>query len=373
MKSVTVRPERWVIKIGSSLLANEGRGLNYTGLSDWAAQIASLRKAGHDVVLVSSGAVAEGMSRLGWHRRPRSLPQLQAAAAIGQMGLIQAYQDEFSRHSLLAAQVLLTHDELSHRHRYLNARSTLRTLIELGVIPIVNENDTVATDEIRFGDNDTLGALVANLIEARRLVILTDQEGLFDKDPRQHADAALILQASANDSNLSIYAASGVGALGRGGMATKVAAARKAARSGAETIIAHGRSPRVIERLAAGEHVGTVLMPDREPLAARKQWIASQLDLHGSIQVDEGATKALLEAGCSLLPIGVYAVKGDFARGEVVSIVDPGGREIARGLVNYSAEETLEIMQKPSSGIEKELGYINEPELIQRDNLVLLV
>lgn len=369
---MTDTAHRWVVKIGSSLLTNDGRGLDHGAIADWAAQIAHLRAAGYAVVLVSSGAVAEGMSRLGWQVRPRALHQLQAAAAIGQMGLVQAYQDQFARHALLAAQVLLTHDDLVNRRRYLNARSTLRALLTLGAIPIVNENDTVAADEIRFGDNDTLGALVANLVEAERLVILTDQQGLFDSDPRRNPEARLIPRAQANDPRLVTYAASGIGALGRGGMATKVAAAGRAARSGAETVIAGGREARVLERLAEGAAVGTLLLPDREPLAARKQWIASQLSLHGQLVVDEGAARVLQRSGRSLLPIGVTDVQGRFARGEVVSVLDSVGREIARGLINYDADETRRIMRKASDAIEEILGYVDEPELIHRDNLVLL-
>lgn len=372
MTTVSNATRRWVIKIGSSLLTNDGRGLDHAALTDWAAQIARLRAAGHEILLVSSGAVAEGMSRLGWHMRPRELHQLQAAAAIGQMDLVRAYQDQFARHDLLAAQVLLTHDDLINRRRYLNARSTLRTLLKLGVIPIVNENDTVAADEIRFGDNDTLGALVANLVEAERLVILTDQKGLFDSDPRQNPEARLIPRAKASDARLSGFAATGMGTLGRGGMATKVAAAKRAARSGAETVIASGREARVLERLAEGAELGTLLLPDKEPLAARKQWIASQLSLHGHLVVDEGAARVLQQAGRSLLPIGVTQTDGNFARGEVVSVLDAQGREIARGLINYSADETRRIMRKPSDEIESILGYVDEPELIHRDNLVLL-
>ncbi|APZ41723.1 glutamate 5-kinase [Acidihalobacter ferrooxydans] len=363
---------RWVVKIGSSLLTNDGRGLDLPALADWSTQIAHLRAAGLDVVLVSSGAVAAGMSRLGWSVRPRELQQLQAAAAIGQMSLVQAYQDQFARHGLLAAQVLLTHDDLISRRRYLNARSTLRALLELGAVPIVNENDTVAADEIRLGDNDTLGALVANLIEAERLAILTDQQGLYDSDPRQHPEAQLIPSAQASDPRLADFAATGKGVLGRGGMATKVAAAKRAARSGAETVIVSGRQPQVLERLAAGEAIGTLLRPDDEPLAARKQWIASQLSLHGYVVVDEGAAHVLQQAGRSLLPIGVTDVQGRFVRGEVVSVRDPTGREIARGLCNYDADETRRIMRKPSDAIEETLGYVDEPELIHRDNLVLM-
>ncbi|OBS09490.1 glutamate 5-kinase [Acidihalobacter prosperus] len=363
---------RWIVKIGSSLLTADGRGLDHAALADWADQIAGLRAEGKQIVLVSSGAVAEGMSRLGWKSRPSALHQLQAAAAVGQMGLIQAYQDQFSRQGLLAAQVLLTHDDLVDRRRYLNARSTLRALLALGIIPIVNENDTVASDEIRFGDNDTLGALVANLVEADLLIILTDQRGLFDRDPRQHPDATLIAEAQANDPRLPGYAGTGMGSLGRGGMATKVSAARRAARSGAATIITAGREPGALLRLATGERLGTLLRPDKEPLAARKQWIASQLKLRGELWVDAGAANALLAAGRSLLPVGVTEVRGAFERGEVVSVKNAQGEEIARGLANYGAMEAKRIMRLPSEAIESTLGYVDEPELIHRDNLVLL-
>lgn len=363
---------RWVVKIGSSLLTDEGRGLDKYALADWCAQIARLWERNIEIVVVSSGAVAAGMTRLGWRQRPHELHFLQAAAAIGQMGLVQAYQDQFSRHGLIAAQVLLTHDDLINRKRYLNARSTLRALLELKAIPIVNENDTVAADQIRFGDNDTLGALVANLIEADQLVILTDQAGLFDSDPRRNPEARLIQRAKASDPKLATYAASGMGSLGRGGMATKVAAAKRAARSGAETIIASGREPEVLLRLERGESLGTRLLPDKPPIAARKQWIASQLGLRGQLVVDEGAASVLQQSGRSLLPIGVIDVQGHFARGEVVGVLDQTGREIARGLVNYSAEETGRIKRQPSEAIESILGYVGEPELIHRDNLVLM-
>jgi len=370
--SKPIHGNRWVVKIGSSLLTADGRGLDYPALGNWADQIAKLHSENKQIVLVSSGAVAEGMSRLGWKRKPNELPQLQAAAAVGQMGLIQAYQDQFMRQGLLAAQVLLTHDDLINRRRYLNARSTLLTLLSLGVIPIVNENDTVAADEIRFGDNDTLGALVANLIEADLLVILTDQQGLFDRDPRHHANATLIHETKANDPHLKLYAAKGVGHLGSGGMATKVGAARRAARSGAATIIGDGHENNILLRLAAGEHIGTLLHADKEPLIARKQWIASQLKLKGQIWIDEGAAKALLAEGRSLLPVGVTKVQGEFDRGEVVSVRNATDQEIARGLINYNASDSTLIAGTASNMIEDKLGYVGEPELIHRDNLVML-
>jgi glutamate 5-kinase len=363
---------RWVVKIGSALITDGGRGLDHDAIADWSEQIAGLRAAGNEIVLVSSGAVAAGMSRMGWTRRPRALHELQAAAAIGQMGLVQAYEARFQHHGLHAAQVLLTHDDLEDRRRYLNARSTLRTLLSLGVIPIVNENDTVATEEIRFGDNDTLAALVTNLVVADALVILTDQPGLFDRDPRGDPSAELIREAAARDPRLQGYAGPSGSTIGRGGMRTKVQAAQRASRSGAATAIVSGTEPGVLTRLAAGEAIGTLLVPDQEPLVARKQWIASQLKPRGHLRLDTGASRVILESGRSLLPVGVVGVEGQFQRGEVVGCLDPNGREIARGLVNYSADEARRIMGQPSEAIERLLGYVDDPELIHRDNLVLL-
>ncbi|MEN8168647.1 MAG: glutamate 5-kinase [Pseudomonadota bacterium] len=365
------KTRRWVVKIGSALLTNDGRGLNQQGIASWVEQLAALRQQGHELVLVSSGAVAEGMSRLGWTTRPHALHEQQAAAAVGQMGLVQAYESCFQRHDMHTAQVLLTHDDLSNRSRYINARSTLRTLLDLGVVPIVNENDTVVTDEIRFGDNDTLGALVANLIEAELLVILTDQDGLCDRDPRQHADARLIHEISVNASELEEMASSSGGSLGRGGMLTKVRAARLAARSGSATVIAAGREEKVLQRIAAGEELGTLFTPDQEPIGARKQWLAGHLQVRGTITLDTGAVRVLHDSGKSLLPVGVKAVDGEFLRGEMVSCVDETGNEVARGLVNYSAQDTHRIKGQPSGRIEELLGYVDEPELIHRDNLIL--
>lgn len=361
----------WVVKIGSSLITNDGQGLNQQAIQSWAGQIAALRGAGKQVLLVSSGAVAEGMARIGWKKRPRALHELQAAAALGQMGLIQQFETCFKQHNILTAQVLLTHEDLSDRQRYLNARSTLKTLLSLGAIPIINENDTVATEEIRFGDNDTLGALVSNLVEADTLVILTDQQGLFDKDPRHNQDARLIDQASASDSTL-IAMAGGGGALGQGGMRTKITAAQRAARSGAMTIIASGAKDNVLQRIAKGETVGTMLTADAEPMAARKQWLANQLKISGKLFLDEGASNALLKSGVSLLAVGVTKVEGNFQRGEVVSCFSHDGREIARGLVNYSSKESELIKGQKTEKLESILDYIDEEELIHRDNLVLL-
>ncbi len=366
-----IKTRRWVVKIGSALLTNEGRGLNQQGIASWVEQLAALRQQGHELVLVSSGAVAEGMSRLGWSKRPHALHEQQAAAAVGQMGLVQAYESCFQRHGMHTAQVLLTHDDLSNRGRYINAQSTLRTLLDLGVVPIINENDTVVTDEIRFGDNDTLGALVANLIEAELLVILTDQDGLCDKDPRQHADAKLIHQTPVNAPGLEQMASGSGGALGRGGMLTKVRAARLAARSGSITVIAAGREERVLLRLAEGEELGTLFLPDKAPEAARKQWLAGHLQVRGTLTLDAGAVEMLRNSGKSLLPVGVKALSGEFLRGEMVSCLDETGNEIARGLVNYSAQDTRRIQGQPSSHIEELLGYLGEPELIHRDNLIL--
>lgn len=362
---------RWVVKIGSALLTSDGRGLDRDAIASWVKQMAGLRERGLEIVLVSSGAVAEGMMRLGWGKRPRALYELQAAAAVGQMGLVQAYESCFQLHGVHTAQVLLTHDDLSNRQRYLNARSTLRTLLDLGVVPVVNENDTVVTDEIRFGDNDTLGAMVANLVEADALILLTDQEGLFDQDPRTSNDAQLIPTADADDESLEKMVG-GKGSLGQGGMLTKLRAARLAARSGTATVIAHGRTKDILTLLRNGSEVGTYLQPGKAPLVARKQWLAGHLQLKGKLVLDDGAVRVLKESGRSLLPVGVVAAEGSFKRGETVSCVDGRGQEIARGLVNYSADETLKIMGRPSADLESILGYVDEPELIHRDNLVLV-
>jgi len=363
--------QRWVIKIGSALLTNDGQGLALEAIDSWVEQMARLQQQGREVLLVSSGAVAEGMTRLGWSRRPHALHELQAAAAVGQMGLVQAYESRFQQYGLRTAQVLLTHDDLANRQRYLNARSTLRTLLQLGVIPVVNENDTVTTEEIRFGDNDTLAALVANLIEADLLIFLTDQQGMLDSDPRSNPDARLIPEAQAGDPLLETMAAGSGGALGRGGMLTKVRAAARAARSGAMTLIASGRQENILARIAADEAVGTRLLPACEPFAARKQWLAGQLQIRGRLLLDAGAVQVLRTAGRSLLPVGVTAVEGAFERGDLVVCVGPDGGEVARGLVNYKAAESRRIIGQPSSRIEALLGYVDEPELIHRDNLVL--
>ena len=362
---------RIVVKIGSALLTGGGRGLDQAAITQWVAQIASIRKRGTEILLVSSGSVAEGMCRLGWKVRPKSLHELQAAASVGQMGLVQTYESLFQRHGLHTAQILLTHDDLSNRERYLNARSTLLTLLELGVVPIINENDTVATDEIRFGDNDTLGALVANLLEADLLVILTDQQGLFERDPTLDPSAQLIRQADIHDERLGEMVGESRSGLGRGGMITKLRAARLASRSGAATVIACGRELDVLTRVVAGEPVGTFLVPDVSPLLARKRWLAGQLRLKGRLLLDAGAARVVREQGKSLLPIGVVEASGDFQRGDLVLCVDEDGREVARGLVNYNAEETRRILRQPSARIEELLGYVDEPELIHRDNLVL--
>ncbi|NBC48000.1 MAG: glutamate 5-kinase [Gammaproteobacteria bacterium] len=362
---------RWVVKIGSALLTRDGAGLDLQVLEPWVAQLTAWRHAGHDLVLVSSGAVAQGMARMGWHRRPRALHELQAAAAIGQMGLIRAWETCFARRGLHTAQVLLTRDDLASRERYLNARSTLRTLLSLGVIPVVNENDTVATDELRFGDNDTLAALVANLIEADLLVLLTDQDGLFDADPRKQPNARLIAETRIDDNRLDAVAGGSDNGLGSGGMVTKVRAARLAARSGCATIIAAGRSADSLGRIGRGEAVGTLLRPVQEPQAARKQWLAGHLRVSGRLILDAGAARALREQGRSLLAVGVKAVRGEFKRGEVVACVDEQGREIARGLVNYDVQDTDRIKGQPSSAFVHILGYIDDEELIHRDNLVL--
>jgi glutamate 5-kinase len=371
MTGLTPKPRRWVIKIGSALVTADGKGLDRDALRLWVDQIADMRVAGDAVVIVSSGAVAEGLKRMGWAQRPGSLHELQAAAAIGQMGLVQAWESCFQRRGLHTAQVLLTHDDLSDRRRYLNARSTLRALVSFGVVPVVNENDAVANEELRFGDNDTLAALVANLVEADVLVLLTDQDGLYDADPRVNPHAALIGHAKAGDPALDGMAGGG-GLLGQGGMQTKLRAARLAARSGASTVIAHGRQADVLRRLQAGERVGTLLTSTQQPEAARKRWLAGQLQARGQLELDPGAVKVLCEAGRSLLAVGVRAVRGNFRRGELVACVDGDGREVARGLVNYSADEARRIQGQPSSAIEALLGYVDEEELIHRDNLVLV-
>ena len=362
---------RVVVKIGSALLTRDGQGLNNDGIQNWVAQLAQFRARGVETVLVTSGAVAAGMQRLGRHQRPHALHELQAMAAVGQMNLVQVYESAFQRHGLHTAQVLLTHDDLANRKRYLNSRSTLRTLLSLGVIPVVNENDTVATEEIRFGDNDTLAALVANLVEADLLLILTDQKGLYDRDPRQDPDAKLLTEGIAGDKQL-LSMAGGSGALGRGGMRTKLLAAEKAAHSGASTVIASGREENVIVRVLSGEAVGTHLKAEQGRVAARKQWLAGHAHAAGRLKLDAGAVRVIRESGKSLLPVGVKAIEGTFTRGEIISCLDPEGHEVARGLVNYSSEEAARIIGHASDKIESILGYVDEPELIHRDNLIVL-
>ncbi len=363
---------RVIVKIGSTLITNHGVGVDHALIADWAQQIAALRQHQHQVVLVSSGAIAEGMKRLGWKDRPHEVNKLQAAAAVGQMGLVQVYEAAFRDHQLATAQVLLTHDDLADRTRYLNARSTLTTLLELGVVPVINENDTVVTDEIKFGDNDTLAALVANLVEADLLVILTDQQGLYTADPTRDASATLVGHGTAGDAALEKMAGGASSSIGRGGMLTKILAAKKAALSGATTVIAHGRRANVLRAIVDGEPIGTRLAANRTALQARKMWLAGHLKTVGTLTIDAGAANALVVGGKSLLPIGVIAVAGDFARGDVVSAIDPDGREIARGLCNYSAAEARKIARKSTREIEPMLGYIAEAELIHRDNLVLV-
>ncbi|CAH9019835.1 glutamate 5-kinase [Candidatus Nitrosacidococcus sp. I8] len=363
---------RWVIKVGSSLLATESRKLNTNYIQILAHDIAKLQNLGYQIVLVSSGSVAAGMQRLNWHQRPSALHHLQAAAAVGQMELIQVYESNFQNYGQHSAQILLTYDDLINRNRYLNARSTLRTLLQLKIVPIINENDTIATEEIRFGDNDTLSALVANLVEAEVLVILTDQAGLFTADPRENVHAELISETAASNPDLDVMASTRTGIFGRGGMFTKLRAARQAERSGTITVIAAGKEKDIIPRITSGEKIGTLLWPNIEILTARKQWLAGQLQTKGKIQLDAGAINVLCSSGKSLLPIGVTACNGHFTRGDLVSCVDIQNKEIARGLINYSAEETKRILGYPSSHIEQILGYINEKELIHRDNLVLL-
>jgi len=371
MTSVIAAARRIVVKVGSSSVTTE-RGLDHGAITGWAGQIAVLRSQGKQVLLVSSGAIAEGMQRLGWKRRPHEIHELQAAAAVGQMGLAQAYEVSFRAHDLQTAQILLTHADLADRARYLNARSTLFTLLALGVVPVINENDTVVTDEIKFGDNDTLGALVANLVEADALVILTDQAGLYSADPRIDSNATVIQLATAGDSALEKMAGGAGSNIARGGMLTKVLAAKRAARSGANTVIADAREKDVLIRLAQGETIGSQLLASTAVLTARKQWLASHLQCRGRLLIDDGAARALVTGGKSLLPIGVVSVVGEFQRGDVVACVDTAGREVARGLANYSSAQSSLIARRPTTEIEGALGFIEEPELIHRDNLVLL-
>ncbi len=366
------KAKRIVVKIGSSLLTKGGKGLDKIAIAQWVEQMAALRKSGVDVILVSSGSVAEGVWRLGLKSRPTTLHELQAAAAVGQMGLVRVFDDTFQQHDIHASQVLLTHDDLSNRQRYLNARSTLLTLLAFGVVPVINENDTVATEEIRFGDNDTLAALVANLVEADLLLILTDQQGLFTADPSVDTDATLISQINVNDERLESMAGESRSGLGRGGMSTKVSAARLAARSGAATVIAAGATNNVIQSVLKGDVIGTHFLPDIEPLLARKRWLAGQLQVKGQLVLDNGAVDMLKNNGKSLLAVGVKWATGQFERGELVSCLDQNGVEIARGLVNYGSEETRKIAGKSSADFQSILGYADDLELIHRDNLVLI-
>jgi len=371
-RSDFARVKRVVVKIGSSLLTKGGQGLDQVAIADWVRQMAGLRKKSIEVVLVSSGSVAEGMCRLGLKVRPKTLHELQASAAVGQMGLVRVFDDNFQRHGLHAAQVLLTHDDLSDRQRYLNARSTLLTLLKFGIVPVINENDTVATEEIRFGDNDTLAALVANLVEAELLIILTDQKGLFTADPGLYPEATLISEIGVNDARLEKMAGESRSGLGRGGMYTKVRAARLASRSGAATVIAAGVVEDVITAVIAGKELGTFFLPDMEPLVARKRWLAGQLQVKGRLVLDAGAVRVLKRDGKSLLAVGVKSVAGRFERGELVSCVDEEGLEIARGLINYGKKEAQLIAGKSSLEFERILGYADDAELIHRDNMVLI-
>ena len=362
---------RIVVKVGSSLVTNEGRGLDEQAIGEWCRQMSLLVRQGCEVIMVSSGAIAEGMKRLGWTDRPHLIHELQAAAAVGQMGLAHMYETKLRQHGLGSAQVLLTHADLADRERYLNARSTLLTLLKLGVVPVINENDTVVNDEIKFGDNDTLGALVANLVDADALVILTDQKGLYTADPRKDPTAQFVHEAKAGDPALEAMAGGAGSSLGRGGMITKILAAKRAAGSGASTVIAWGREPDVMLRLSAGEAIGTLLVAQTQKTQARKQWIADHLQLRGAVTVDAGAAEKVRDEGKSLLPIGMTGVEGDFSRGDVIAIRDALGVEMARGLANYASAEARLICRKPSAEFEKLLGYAAEPEMVHRDNLVL--
>ena len=371
MRDRLTQSKRWVVKVGSSLLTNDGRGLDTARIEQWTAQLAQLMNEDRQLVLVSSGSIAEGLVRLGWTQRPTVIHELQAAAAVGQMGLIQAYETAFKRQNRQTAQILLTHEDLADRRRYLNARSTLNALIDYGVVPIVNENDTVTTDEIRLGDNDTLAALVCNLIDADVLVLLTDQDGLFDKDPRKYADAKLLERANASDPSVQKLAGPSGTMLGSGGMTTKILAAERAAQSGTTTIIASGREPEVLIRLSRGDELGTMLTSDQQPRMARKQWLANHLRVAGQLQLDSGACQVLQEKGSSLLAVGVTACSGDFKRGELVACVDDKQQVIAKGLVNYSAADTQKLLGHASDKFIDLLGYTHGPELIHRDNLIV--
>lgn len=372
MQSQVQNAKRIIIKVGSSLVTNEGRGLDRVAIANWAQQIAALRELGKEVVLVSSGAIAEGRQRLGFETRPTGVHELQACAAVGQMGLAQIYETSFRAHGLGTAQILLTHADLADRERYLNARSTLTTLLGLGIVPVINENDTVVTDEIKFGDNDTLAALVANLVEADALIILTDQRGLYTADPRKNPDAEFVHQARAGDVALELMAGGAGSQVGTGGMLTKIIAAKRAARSGAHTVIAWGREQNVLVRLAQGEAIGTELRSDMAPLAARKQWMMDHLQTSGQFMLDAGAVLKLRDEGKSLLAIGVCEVRGEFGRGAVVSCIDEQGHVIAKGLTNYTSGDARRIMRRASTDIESILGFVEEPELIHRDNLVVM-
>jgi len=362
---------RIVVKVGSSLVTNEGRGLDESAIGEWARQLAALAREGREVIMVSSGAIAEGMKRLGWTVRPHEINELQAAAAVGQMGLAQMYETKLREHGMRSAQVLLTHADLADRERYLNARSTLLTLLRLQVIPVINENDTVVNDEIKFGDNDTLGALVANLVEADALVILTDQKGLYSADSRKDAAATFVHEAHAGDAALEAMAGGAGSTLGKGGMITKILAAKRAAGSGASTVIAWGREKDCLVRLARGEAIGTLLLAPTQKSQARKRWMADHLQLRGSVTVDDGAAAKVRAEGKSLLPIGMTAVDGEFSRGDVIAVRDAAGNEIARGLANYASAEARLLCRKPSTEIEKLLGYVAEPEMVHRTNLVV--
>ncbi|MDP3820221.1 MAG: glutamate 5-kinase [Burkholderiales bacterium] len=371
MSEALLRARRIVVKVGSSLVTNEGRGVDADAVGNWCRQMALLAGQGREVVMVSSGAIAEGMKRLGWAVRPKEVHELQAAAAVGQMGLAQIYESKLREHGMGSAQVLLTHADLADRERYLNARSTLLTLLSHRVIPVINENDTVVVDEIKFGDNDTLGALVANLVDADALVILTDQRGLYSADPRKDTNARFIDEARAGDPELETMAGGAGSSIGRGGMITKVLAAKRAASSGTSTVIAYGREPDVLVRLVAGEAIGTALIAPTQKLAARKQWMVDHLQLRGAVVIDDGAARKVRDEGKSLLPIGITEVQGEFHRGDVIAVRNLKGTELARGLANYGSSEARLIARKPSAEFEKLLGYTAEPEMIHRDNLVL--
>jgi len=364
--------KRWVIKIGSSLVTKSSTGLNIKNIKDWAGQINELIDQNINVIIVSSGAIAEGMNRLNLVKRPSSSSRLQALAATGQMGLIQAYEVAFKKYNILTAQMLLTHEDLSNRARYLNAKNTLNNLMQYNIIPIINENDTVSTDEIKFGDNDTLASLVANLSGAEKLIILTDQDGLYTNDPRKVKDSKLIKSISVLDKKLNKYAGPSNNILGRGGMITKISAAKKAAKSNTQTIIANGIKKNIlINILNNQDYIGTTIYNKNLAINSKKQWIANSLKIKGKIIVDAGAKKVIKQSGKSLLPVGIKSISGEFKKGDLLAICSSNNIEIATGLTNYGSNELAKIIGMSTARIKKEFGIIDSEVVIHRDNMIL--